>query len=190
MTSYTNISLRPGKIYILRNPFHKEALIKIGRTAFESEKRALQISSGTGIPYPFEVLFDEDVVDCELAEKLIHEKLHLHRVNPKREFFQLPLKQAVRTVFETCLFVNKSILQETSRIVIFMNDSAAGELKNLLEPCRGGTTTVYLIFENNSAKVELILNKDWLINCSAELIVNLKLLPAIDDVIVTIPSSY
>jgi hypothetical protein len=52
----------------------------------------------TGVPGPFEVLYEEDVFDIDLAEKLAHEALDGFRANPFREFFRLPLKIAVREV--------------------------------------------------------------------------------------------
>ncbi len=180
-----NVIFSPGKIYILRNPMFKDALVKIGRTINETETRAKQLSSVTGVPYPYEVLYEEDVVDYELAEKLIHEKLDSYRVNPRREFFQLPLKVAVKAVFETCLSINKPILSEASRLVIFLNTSAAIELRDLIEPFRGGETAVYLIFENSNARSELALGESWMLNCTAELIVQLKQRDWVDDLFVT-----
>ena len=41
-----------------------------------------------------------DVVDCVLAEKLIHEKLGEFRVNPKREYFKAPYKVIFKVIDE------------------------------------------------------------------------------------------
>jgi hypothetical protein len=41
-----------------------------------------------------------DVADCVLAEKLIHEKLSVFRVNPKREYFKAPYKTIFRAIDE------------------------------------------------------------------------------------------
>lgn len=94
MMRLTKADIRPGYIYILRNPLHKDALVKIGFTRTSSELRASALSKSTGVPYEYEVIYEEEVIDCELAERIIHERLHLYRVNPRREFFLLPLKDA------------------------------------------------------------------------------------------------
>lgn len=130
---FSTVKVKPGRIYILRNPLHQDALVKIGYTQGASEERSSDLSKPTGVPYPFEVMYEEDVADCELAERLIHQSLFSYRSNPRREFFQLPLKLAVRTVFEICLRVNSELIAEKSRLSIWLNKSgltAASELKN------------------------------------------------------------
>lgn len=185
---FANVILKPGKIYILRNPLHRDAIVKIGRTTGSSETRASQISTSTGVPYPFEVLYEEDVIDCQLAERLIHEKLEDYRINKRREFFQLPLKDAVRAVFEICLSVNQAILIETSRLVVCLHEiAAATDLRDILQPFRGGTARVFIIFTNEKARCEIDLSDSWMIECSAELIVRLKQCTWVDDVFVSIP---
>ncbi len=180
---HVQVNVKPGKIYILRNPSYKDTLVKIGRTSGLSEARAKQISSVTGVPQNFEVLYEEDVVDCTLAEKLIHQKLENYRVNTKREFFQLPLKLAVKQVFEVCLFVNQGILSEVSRLVIYTSASEAQELRDLLVPYSSeqGTTAVCIIYQNNNSSVHLQLSKRWMINCDAELLSGLKQKAWVDE---------
>lgn len=176
------VKIKPGKIYVLRNPMHQDALVKIGRTKSSSEERSRQVSSSTGVPFPFEVLFEEDVADCELAEKLIHQKLSDYRINKRREFFQLPLKVAVKTVFEICLHINKPLLAEVSRLVIILNTAEAQELKDLIIPFRGGKTMLCLIYENLNGKAELTLGHDWMLDCTADLLVKLRQKRWVDDV--------
>lgn len=164
---FAQVKLKPGKIYILRNPLYQDAIIKIGRTSDLSEIRAEKLSSSTGVPYPFEVIYEEDVVDCVLAERLIHQNLVAYRVQSNREFFQLPLKLAVRTVFEICLRVNKIIIQEKSRVVIWMNgnnSSCVMQLKNLLLPVRGGDSSVFLIYKNEKAECHIRLSDTFLMS--------------------------
>jgi len=141
-----------GKIYILRNPYLKDALVKIGRTRCFSEQRADEISRATGVPGPYEVLYEEDVRDCKLAEALIHIRLLKYRVNPRREFFRLPLKLAVRKVFEVCMELNKDVRpHEERRLVIYMVPDVVG--KQTLEKIRAmvemnkGDARVYLFLE-------------------------------------------
>ena len=179
---------KEGKIYILRNPYLKDAIVKIGRTSRISEKRAKEISGGTGVPSEFEVLFEEDVFDCHLAEKLIHQKLNDERINPKREFFQLPLKKAVKTVFETCLEVNKNMFQEaSSRLLISVNESRS---KNLIQQMaetlsmhKGGEVGIYILYEGKEGRALIKIGEEWDVSLSPELINKLKKLKGVSYVL-------
>ncbi len=46
------------------------------------------------------VAYEVPVLDCRLAEQKIHERLSAYRVRDKREFFSLPLKDAIKIVQE------------------------------------------------------------------------------------------
>ncbi|AFZ13486.1 helicase A859L [Crinalium epipsammum PCC 9333] len=89
-----------GSIYIMKNPaFREENMLKIGRTERTPQQRAKELST-TGLPDSFYVVYEQDVANCVLAEKLIHQKLANYRYNQKREFFILPLYEAISTVQE------------------------------------------------------------------------------------------
>lgn len=90
-------------IYILLNPAHK-SLLKIGRTSRTPDERAQELSKATGVPSPFFVAYESLVSDSNLAEKLIHQELSSqgYRLNPSREFFEVPLKVAVSVVDRIC----------------------------------------------------------------------------------------
>lgn len=90
---------RSGYIYILINPELGYELLKIGKTVRQSELRAKEIYT-TGVPGEFVVAYEEHVKDCTLAESEIHKRLSAYRVTDRREFFRLPLKDAVRVVSE------------------------------------------------------------------------------------------
>lgn len=77
--------------------FREENMLKIGRTTRTAVRRARELYT-TGLPEAFNVVYEEDVPDCVLAEKLIHEKLKQYRIKQKREFFCLPLNQAISIV--------------------------------------------------------------------------------------------
>ena len=160
-------SKKLGKIYILRNPYHADALIKIGKTTRVSEKRAKEISLGTGVPVDFEVVYEEDVFDCDLAEKIVHEKLNDNRINPRREFFQLPLNQAVKVVFETCLRVNERYKKEQlHRLVIVidharMPHSIVSDLADCLRNHLGDENSVYLVYEGSESRALVKLSDSW-----------------------------
>lgn len=89
-----------GWIYILISPAMQRDLLKIGRTTNTSEDRARQLSSSTGVPAEFHVAYDVCVIDCITAEKRIHERLRNYRYVKNKEFFKLPLKQAIKIVNE------------------------------------------------------------------------------------------
>jgi hypothetical protein len=88
-----------GYVYVLYNPT-MEGIVKIGRTRKSSEERAADISRATGVAMSFLVVYDERVCDCAAVEKRLHERFSHTRVNPKREFFRVPLKEAVKALQE------------------------------------------------------------------------------------------
>ncbi len=174
--AFAKIQIKPGWIYILRNPLFKDALVKIGRTKNSTEVRAKELSSPTGIPYQFEVLYEEEVADCAVAEQLIHRALDQYRINPRREFFQLPLKVAIRTVFQVCLRVNQSLIKERSRLAIWLNSSEPDhvqKLKDFLLPIRGGDTAVRLIYRNEKAECEVAISESHMVHCTPDVLTRL-----------------
>lgn len=74
-------------VYILTNPT-MPGLIKIGRTT-NLEQRVKSLSSDTGVPLPFEVFYACSVRDANEVERALHNAFGDHRINPKREFFEL-----------------------------------------------------------------------------------------------------
>lgn len=187
---FANVPINPGRVYILRNPLHQDALVKIGRTSGSSEIRASQLSSPSGGPYQFEVLYEEAVADCALAERLIHRELEQYRVHRRREFFQLPLKLAVRTVFQVCLRVNQSLIKERSRLAIWLKDTESSyvhKLKGFLTPIRGGDSSVYVIFKNAKAECHLQLNDAYLVHCTPEVLTRLRQESWVQEVFLHVP---
>ena len=74
-------------VYVLTNPT-MPGLIKIGRTT-NLEQRVKSLSSDTGVPLPFEVFYACSVRDANEVERALHNAFGDHRINPKREFFEL-----------------------------------------------------------------------------------------------------
>ena len=99
--------MEPGYIYILYNPTLRANLYKIGVTKRNPEIRARELSAKTGVADKFEVVYKELVSDCEVVETLIHNRLDEFRWNRNREFFELPLEDAIRRV--------RDIVQEHQR---------------------------------------------------------------------------
>jgi len=78
-----------GYVYCMINISMKN-LCKIGFVNIKnktSHDRAKELSSSTGCPTPFEVIFDIKVKNPSKYEKIIHNKLNNVRQNNKREFF-------------------------------------------------------------------------------------------------------
>ncbi len=100
-----------GYIYIAINESYGER-VKIGKTSHLPEKRAKELSSHTGVPTRFHIAYQEYVIDCDLAEKIIHRKLARYRVNKRREFFEIPLKDAIKIVTEVAQGIGNEDLIE------------------------------------------------------------------------------
>jgi hypothetical protein len=79
-------------------------VLKIGRTSADSEKRKIELDkalkAGTGVSSDFIIGYDEFVEDTVTIENLIHKKLDKYRVNQNKEFFNIPLKDAVKTLIQ------------------------------------------------------------------------------------------
>lgn len=92
-----------GYIYILINPAFNDgvsradhgAFLKIGQSTKDPRIRAEQLSASSGVMLPFQVAYYRQVNDANLAERQIHGALDQYRVNNSREFFLLPLAEAI-----------------------------------------------------------------------------------------------
>lgn len=87
-------SEKRGFVYILINPAFA-GFVKVGKTTKEPEVRARELSAGSGVPAPYAVAWDALVTDCDRVEKLIHQQLAHVRSRNDREFFAIPLKNAI-----------------------------------------------------------------------------------------------
>lgn len=93
--------LNNGYIYVLMNPSLPN-MVKIGKTTRTPEERAKELSSATGVPTPFVVVYSCMFEDCDLSEKFIHTYLELKgfRVSLNREFFEIPINEAIDSVIK------------------------------------------------------------------------------------------
>ncbi len=87
-----------GYVYILLNRAFQNDHYKIGMTTKTPEARAREISNATGVPRAFEVLYEQRVTDCHRAERLLHQRLDQYRSATNREFFQIPIKAAIKAL--------------------------------------------------------------------------------------------
>jgi hypothetical protein len=82
-------------VYLLSNPA-MPGLLKIGRTDKDNMAQRMRSLYGTGVPVPFDCVYACTVDNNEAVEKALHERFAKRRLNPKREFFSLAAKTAVR----------------------------------------------------------------------------------------------
>jgi hypothetical protein len=183
------VSIKPGTIYILRNSSYRGTVVKIGRTTRAPEDRAAEVSGHTGVPEPFEVLYEEQVADCELAERLIHGELVDYRIRQRREFFNVPLKHAVRAVFRVCLRVNQHLLRENSRLALVLKlNERLPDLGQIIHGADSGTTAIRLVLRRKTAIAEIDLGPSAMVTCTPELLAMLKRRPEFEEVALYVPT--
>ena len=86
-----------GTVYMLRNEA-MPGLLKIGMTARDVESRLRELNAPTGVPAPFEIVYQIKVSDCSAAEQFVHEMLAEHRTNKGREFFKVDSTTAINAM--------------------------------------------------------------------------------------------
>lgn len=116
-----------GYVYILMNASLRPNQYKIGKTTKLPEQRAREISTGTGVPQSFEVIYQEYVADCHRVEQLIHARLAEHRVSGRKEFFEVPLQEAIKIMHTAALEVGIIPALETEKQTTFSETENLGE---------------------------------------------------------------
>lgn len=86
-------------IYVLTNRTMPN-LVKIGFTEKTPDKRAEQVSRGTGVPVKFNVDYAFKCFNAHALEIELHKYLKGYRVNNDREFFQMSVEQAKEAILE------------------------------------------------------------------------------------------
>lgn len=87
-------------IYVLSNPSLREGILKIGYTSEDPNGRAFQISNSTGVALPFKVEYSYACFNGSKVEHQIHKQLAEYRINTQREFFNISLDKAIKTIEE------------------------------------------------------------------------------------------
>lgn len=174
-----------GKIYIIRNSSFKPGIVKIGYTARDSETRSQEISASTGVPEKFEVLYEEDVVNCKKAEKIIHNELKKYRVSANKEFFSLPLKLAVKAVFSICSQIND---EQLKKIIIVVNSGQLSprdlsKIKKILEGNPGEVELEMNLVFQHKGELSLSFAGNFKVKFSEKLITNLSAVDCVEEVI-------
>jgi hypothetical protein len=89
-----------GFVYVLSNP-SMPGIVKIGKTNRLPSDRASELyNQSSGVPEQFRVEFAMWTQDCDDIELCAHESLDNFRVNQSREFFRIPVTEAVRRIFD------------------------------------------------------------------------------------------
>ena len=88
-------------LYLLVNP-SMPGVVKIGKTSRDPTQRMAELTSATGVPTPFMLVYQLQVVNAGLAERLVHEKLESmgYRVSANREFFHVTPSVAIEVMLE------------------------------------------------------------------------------------------
>lgn len=85
-----------GCVYILKNPAFPK-LIKIGFTErMDAEDRAKELSSSSGLPYPFVVVYTHQAENPRSLEAILHTEFSQYRANQNREFFEIDAGTVIR----------------------------------------------------------------------------------------------
>lgn len=88
-----------GWVYILTNPAFKEGMIKIGFTSRDTpQQRANELSSATGVPTKFVVVWAARMPNAQSVETQVHRVLQNKRSNNNREFFECHIHEAIDTI--------------------------------------------------------------------------------------------
>lgn len=87
----SQISENLNTVYILTNKSYPN-VYKVGWTSLQADERADQLSSETGVLYPFKVVFEKKFKDAEKIEKKIHKKFNSFRVRKNKEYFEIDLE--------------------------------------------------------------------------------------------------
>jgi CarD family transcriptional regulator len=93
-----DLSPNAGYIYLLKNPAFPK-LLKIGYTnRNDIEDRVRELSASSGVPYPFVVVFSQQVRNAKALELDIHEKFSSYRTNNRREFFEIDSAPVIKYI--------------------------------------------------------------------------------------------
>jgi hypothetical protein len=102
-----------GWVYVLTNRA-MAGLVKIGFSTKDPSLRAAELE-GTGLPHPFEVVFDVLVIEPQAVEQAVHKLLKAQ--HESKEFFKTDPAAAARAIREAISMQGKKILLENSSAI-------------------------------------------------------------------------
>ena len=83
-----------NNVYVLSNKSY-EGIFKVGWTSNLPEERADQLSSETGVLYPFKVVYSKEFKNAEKIEKKIHSVFKKNRLRGNKEFFKIDKEKLI-----------------------------------------------------------------------------------------------
>lgn len=86
-----------GFIYIIGSGA-MPGIYKVGMTAYSPQRRAVELSRGTGVPAEYQVFFYGEHDNALAWERQVHNALADRRFSENREFFRGPLADIIRAV--------------------------------------------------------------------------------------------
>lgn len=92
---------KPEWVYVLVNK-SIPGICKIGMTRNSVPKRVEELNSATGVISPWIAIYKYKCINARVLEQAVHLELQRlgYRVNPRREGFEIPSKQAIRLIEE------------------------------------------------------------------------------------------
>ena len=123
-----NVTGQQGYVYILANS-SMPGLVKVGKTKRSPSDRANELSSTTGLPTPFIVVYEQLFIDCDNAEKYIHTVLSNkgHRTAKNREFFNAKTSEIIKIITKT----PGLILEQKDSSLLVIDDDRESDSTNL-----------------------------------------------------------
>lgn len=100
-----NTRKKHGELYVMRCSAMKETIFKVGFTDSDSNDRAEQLSSATGVPLSFVVVKSWQHPNAKALETEVHMMLAPYRLNDSREFF-LAQFSVIENIIETAIARN------------------------------------------------------------------------------------
>lgn len=90
-----------GYVYLLIN-YSMPGLVKVGMTIRPPTARMQELSGATGVPTPFDLVYDILVPDALAGEQWIHRELTArgYREAANREFFRAPIHEVVKLMLQ------------------------------------------------------------------------------------------
>ena len=118
-----------GYVYVLANSA-MPGFAKVGKTTRSPEMRAVELSTATGLPTPFIVVYEQYFEDCSIAERYIHSYLEKKgfRVNENREFFNAPISEIVRAISMAPGSKDNNSIDDFSTVSTTVSGSAANDV--------------------------------------------------------------
>ncbi|PFM11655.1 hypothetical protein COJ40_08835 [Bacillus cereus] len=122
-----------GYVYVLMNPAMTE-MVKVGMTTRDPEDRVGELSSATGVPNQFILVYKERFDDCVAAEKMAHEILEGkgYRVAQNREFFNVSIPEAINVVLEVKRYLLENKTENNSATNNTSTASQPNDIKELI----------------------------------------------------------